>query len=117
MLVFFGIANIFLGLLALDAATENPTYTQSAKVAYGVVVGLMIMMYMLFQPKTATFKVRSLLSLFSLSVFFTTFWQRGETFRTAFVRFLDEMFCFELVIRFKIIVRPPSMVRMMRAIP
>ena len=59
MLVFFGIANIFLGLVALDQVNNDANYTQGYKVGYGVVVGLMIMAYMLFQPKTATFKVHS----------------------------------------------------------
>ena len=57
MLVFFGIANIFLGLTALDQVNNDANYTQGYKVGYGVVVGLMIMAYMLFQPKTATFKL------------------------------------------------------------
>jgi hypothetical protein len=59
MLVFFGIANIFLGLTALDQVNNDANYTQGYKVGYGVVAGLMIMAYMLFQPKTATFKVHS----------------------------------------------------------
>jgi hypothetical protein len=59
MLVFFGIANIFLGLLTLDFANGNPNHTQYVKIAYGIVVGIMIMAYMLFQPNTATFKVHS----------------------------------------------------------
>ncbi len=67
MLVFFGIANVFLGLLALDAANQNVAYTQSFKVAYGVVVALMIMMYMLFQPRAAAFKVRPPRRALSLS--------------------------------------------------
>jgi hypothetical protein len=69
MLVFFGIANIFLGLVALDQLNNDANFTQNYKVGYGVVVGLMIMGYMLFQPKIATFKVNSShyppLSLFS----------------------------------------------------
>jgi uncharacterized membrane protein YesL len=59
MLVFFGIANIFLGLVALDQLNNDANFTQGYKVGYGVVVGLMIMAYMLFQPKPATFKVHS----------------------------------------------------------
>ncbi len=59
MLVFFGIANIFLGFLTLDVVNGNPNHTQYLKIAYGIVVGIMIMAYMLFQPNTATFKVHS----------------------------------------------------------
>jgi hypothetical protein len=106
MLVFFGIANVFLGLLALDAANQNVAYTQSFKVAYGVVVALMIMMYMLFQPRAAAFKVRP--PRRALSLFFRVFTfrcvQRGEHFKAAFVRNepadeTRERLCFLLIIR------------------
>ena len=83
MLVFFGIANIFLGFLALDTVNASPNYTQNLKIAYGIVVGIMIMAYMLFQPNTATFKVHSLQqnSLCfdsTCSLIVTVFLQRGD---------------------------------------
>jgi hypothetical protein len=59
MLVFFGIANIFLGLVALDFVNGNGDYTYALKISYGVVVGITLMAYMLYQPKTTTFQVRS----------------------------------------------------------
>jgi hypothetical protein len=59
MLVFFGIANIFLGLFALDTVNGNPNYTYALKISYGVIVGITIMAYMLYQPKTANFQVHS----------------------------------------------------------
>ena len=59
MLVFFGIANIFLGLVALDTVNGNGDYTYALKISYGVLVGFTLMAYMLYQPKTATFQVHS----------------------------------------------------------
>ena len=59
MLVFFGIANIFLGLVALDTVNGNGYYTYALKISYGVLVGFTLMAYMLYQPKTATFQVHS----------------------------------------------------------
>ena len=43
MLVFFGIANVFMGFIALNVST-------SLRVAYGCWVGFMILVYMLYQP-------------------------------------------------------------------
>ena len=59
MLVFFGIANIFLGLVALDIVNGRADYTYALKIGYGVIVGITLMAYMLYQPKTVTFQVHS----------------------------------------------------------
>jgi hypothetical protein len=60
LLVFFGIANTFLGLFALDAVNNNPNYTYALKIVYGILVGITIMAYMLYQPKAANFQVQYL---------------------------------------------------------
>lgn len=49
LLVFFGIANVFMGIVVIDAA---PVY----RVLYGLWVGLMIAVYVLYQPEHHNFK-------------------------------------------------------------
>lgn len=49
MLVFFGIANVFMGFLAMNVGT-------GIRVAYGCWVGFMILVYMLYQPMKTDFK-------------------------------------------------------------